>query len=117
MCGLSCLGKAYRLTVGAEPWYSQDIGGVPGDRHQLIGHPGMVIMIPRNVFHKEGVALDITEGKLSLRFDLGDRQAANQEIVHAKTKRSAPPAFRAGAGAAGHCPRLFDSVRDPSITT
>jgi hypothetical protein len=46
--------------------------------------PGMVIAISRNVFHKGGVALDITEGKLFLRFDLQERQGADQEIVHAQ---------------------------------
>src|SRR5215471_2320045 len=63
--------------------------------------------MPRNVFHRRGVALDITRGNPFLRFDLRERQGADQEIVHAKAKRSAPPAFRARAGAAGHCPRLF----------
>jgi hypothetical protein len=32
------------------------------------------------------VTLDITRGNLFLRFDLRERQGANQEIVHAKTK-------------------------------
>jgi hypothetical protein len=56
---------------------------VPGDGDQLIGQSGTVITMPRNDFHRGGVALDITDGKLFLRFDLRERQGANQEIVHA----------------------------------
>lgn len=40
------------------------------DRDQLIGHPGMVITIPWNVFYRGEVALNITAGKLFLRFNL-----------------------------------------------
>ena len=38
--------------------------------------------MPRNVFHRAEVTLDITEGKLFLLFELRERQIANQEIVH-----------------------------------
>jgi hypothetical protein len=47
--------------------------------------------MPRNDFHRGGVALDITEGKLFLRFDLWERQGANQEIVHAQDQGSPSP--------------------------
>ena len=40
------------------------------------------------------MALDITEGKLFLRFDLGERQGANQEIVHAKALGNRRPIER-----------------------
>jgi hypothetical protein len=51
----------------------------------------IVITIPRNDFHRGEVALDITEGKLFLRFDLWERQGANQEIVHAQDQGSPSP--------------------------
>ena len=53
------------------------------DRDQLIVIPGTVITMPRNVFHRGGVALDITEGKLFSEGNLEERQRANQENVHA----------------------------------
>ena len=43
----------------------------------------MITMIPE-CFPQGEVALDITEGKLFLLFDLRERQRANQEIVHAQ---------------------------------
>ena len=45
----------------------------------------------RNDFHR-GVALDITEDKLVSEGNLGDRQRANQEIVHAQDQGS--PTFK-----------------------
>jgi hypothetical protein len=50
----------------------------------------MVITMPGNVFHRRGVALDITEGKLFLLFDL---RGADQEIVHAQDQGSPTPPF------------------------
>ena len=47
--------------------------------------------MPRNVFHRGGVALDITEGKLFLGFDLRERQGADQEIVHAQDQGGPTP--------------------------
>jgi hypothetical protein len=41
----------------------------------------------RNDFHSR-VALDITEGTLVSEGSLGDRQRANQEIVHAQDQGS-----------------------------
>jgi hypothetical protein len=38
--------------------------------------------MPRNDFHRGGVALDITEGKLFLRFDLRERQGADHHCEH-----------------------------------
>ena len=70
------------------------------DRDQLItivgtviAMPGMVIAISPERFPQGGVALDITEGKLFLLFDLRERQGADQEIVHAQDQRSAPPSL------------------------
>ena len=40
-----------------------------------------------NAFHRGEVALDITEGKMFIRFDLRERRLANQEIIHAKKSR------------------------------
>jgi len=37
----------------------------------------------RNVFHRDEVTLDITEGKLFSEGNLEERQRANQESVHA----------------------------------
>jgi hypothetical protein len=48
---------------------------------------GTVTTMPRNDFHS-GVTLDITEGKLVSEDNLGDRQRANQEIVHAQDQGS-----------------------------
>lgn len=45
----------------------------------------------RNDLHR-GVALDITEGKLVSAGNLGERQRANQEIVHAQDQGS--PTFK-----------------------
>jgi hypothetical protein len=42
------------------------------DRDQFFAIPGTVITMPRNDFHS-GVALDITEGKLVSKGNLGDR--------------------------------------------
>jgi hypothetical protein len=62
------------------------------DRDQLIENPGTVITMPRNVFHRSGVALDMTEGKLFLLFDLlPGETGANQEIVHAQDQGSSTP--------------------------
>jgi hypothetical protein len=44
---------------------------------------GTVITMPRNVFHRAEVTLDITEGKLFSESNLEERQRANQENVHA----------------------------------
>ena len=49
--------------------------------------PGTVITMPRNDFHRE-VALDITEGRLVSEGNLGERQRAHQEIVHAQDQGS-----------------------------
>ena len=57
------------------------------DRDQFIAIPGTVITMPRNDFHR-AMALDITEGKLVSEGKLGDRQRANQEIVHAQDQGS-----------------------------
>jgi hypothetical protein len=46
------------------------------------------------------------DAKLFLTFDLQGRQGANQEIIRAENKGIAPPSFRTGVGATGHCPRL-----------
>jgi hypothetical protein len=61
------------------------------DRDQFIAISGTVITMPRNDFHR-GVALDITEGKLVSEGNLGERQRANQEIVHAQDQGS--PTFK-----------------------
>jgi hypothetical protein len=61
------------------------------DRDQFFAITGTVITMPRNDFHS-GVALDITEGKLVSEGNLGDRQRANQEIVHAQDQGS--PTFK-----------------------
>jgi hypothetical protein len=53
------------------------------DRDQFIVSSGTVITMRLERFPQGGVALDITEGKMFLRFDLWERQLANQEIVHA----------------------------------
>ena len=57
----------------------------------VIAMPGMVIAISPECFPQGGVALDITEGKLFLLFDLRERQGANQEIVHAQDQGSPSP--------------------------
>jgi hypothetical protein len=57
----------------------------------LIVISGTVITMPRNVFHRGGVALDITEGKLFSEGNLEERQRANQENVHAQDQGSPPP--------------------------
>jgi hypothetical protein len=61
------------------------------DRDQFFAILGTVITMRRNDFHR-GVALDITEGKLVSEGNLGDRQRANQEIVHAQDQGS--PTFK-----------------------
>ena len=61
------------------------------DRDQFMTVSGTVITMPRNGFHR-GAALDITEGTLVSEGNLGDRQRANQEIVHAQDQGS--PTFK-----------------------
>jgi hypothetical protein len=60
---------------------------------RVITMPGMVIAIIPERFPQDGVALDITDGKLFLLFDLRERQRADQEIVHAQDQGSAPPSL------------------------
>jgi hypothetical protein len=52
---------------------------------------GMVITIRLERFPQGREALDITEGKLFIRFDLMERQHANQENVHAEDQRGPTP--------------------------
>jgi hypothetical protein len=59
----------------------------------VIAMPGMVITISPKRFPQGGVALDITEGKLFLLFDLREGQGADQEIVHAQDQGSPPPSL------------------------
>jgi hypothetical protein len=61
------------------------------DRNQLIGRPGMVITMPRNVFHR--AEWRWTSQKASYFSDLtyGRRQRADQEIVYAQDQGSSTP--------------------------
>jgi hypothetical protein len=64
--------------------------------------------MPRERFAQGGVALDITEGKLFPEGNLGERQRADQEIVHTQDQRSSAYTLRTQNGATGDRPGLFD---------
>ena len=53
------------------------------DRDQFVVILGTVITMNLECFPQGEVALDITPGKLFLRFALWEKQSANQENVHA----------------------------------
>ena len=78
---------------------------------RAIAIPGTLIGTIPERFPQGQVALDITRGKLFLRFGLQKRQGADQEIVHAENQGIAPPSFRTGVGTTGYCPRLLHQPR------